>query len=33
MASIGMIVTKGDAIGLVMLRYVPPNDLIGTILE
>ena len=25
--------TKGDDIGLVMLRYTPPNDLVGTILE
>jgi hypothetical protein len=28
-----MIMTKGDDIGLVKLRYTPPNDLIGTILE
>ena len=25
--------TKGDDIGLVMLKYTPPNDLVGTILE
>jgi hypothetical protein len=28
-----MIMTKGDDIGLVMLRYTSPNDLIGTILK
>jgi hypothetical protein len=28
-----MIMTKGDDIGLVKLRYTPPNDLIETILE
>jgi hypothetical protein len=28
-----MIMTKGDDIGLVILRYTPPNDLVGTILE
>jgi hypothetical protein len=28
-----MIMTKGDDIGLVMLRYTRPNDLVGTILE
>jgi hypothetical protein len=32
-ASTSMIMTKGDDIGLVKLRYTPPNDLIGTILE
>jgi hypothetical protein len=33
MASTSMIMTKGDNIGLVMLRYTPPNDLVETILE
>jgi hypothetical protein len=33
MAFTSMIITKGDDIGLVMLWYTPPNDLIGTILE
>jgi hypothetical protein len=33
MASTSMIMTKGDDIGLVMLRYTSPNDLVGTILE
>jgi hypothetical protein len=33
MASACMIMTKGDHIGLVKLKYTPPNDLIGTILE
>jgi hypothetical protein len=33
MASTCMIMTKGDDIGLVKLKYTPPNDLIGTILE
>ena len=33
MAITGMIMTKGDEIGLVMLRYTSPNDLIGTILK
>ena len=28
-----MIMVEGDAIGLVMLRYTSPNDLIGTILK
>ena len=28
-----MIMTKGDDIGLLKLRYTPPNDLIGGILE
>jgi hypothetical protein len=28
-----MIMTKGDDIGLVQLKYTSPNDLIGTILE
>jgi hypothetical protein len=28
-----MIITKGDDIGLVRLRYASPNDLIGTILK
>jgi hypothetical protein len=32
-ASTCMIMTKGDNIGLVMLKYTPPNDLLGTILE
>ena len=32
MASTWMIMTKGDDIGLVKLRYTPPNDLIGTII-
>jgi hypothetical protein len=33
MASIGMIMIEGDDIGLIVLRYTSPNDLIGTILE
>ena len=33
MATTGMIMTKGDDIGFVMLRYTSPNDLIGTILK
>jgi hypothetical protein len=33
MASTSMIMTEGDDIGLVMLRYTSPNDLIGTILK
>ena len=33
MASTGMIMIEGDDIGLVMLRYTSPNDLIWTILE
>ena len=33
MATTGMIMTKGDDIGLVMLRYTSPNDLIRTILK
>jgi hypothetical protein len=33
MAFIGTIMTKGDDIGLVMLRNTPPNDLIRTIFE
>jgi hypothetical protein len=33
MATTGMIMTEGDNIGLGMLRYVSPNDLIGTILK
>jgi hypothetical protein len=33
MAFTCMIMTKGDDIGIVKLRYTPPNDLIGTILE
>jgi hypothetical protein len=33
MATTGMIMTEGDDIGLVMLRYASPNDLIGTILK
>jgi hypothetical protein len=33
MASTGMIMTKGDDIGLIILRYTPRNDLIGTILK
>jgi hypothetical protein len=33
MASTSMIMTKGDDIGLVILRYTPPNDLIEKILE
>jgi hypothetical protein len=32
-ASASMIMTEGDDIGLVMLRYTPSNDLVGTILE
>jgi hypothetical protein len=32
-ASTRMIMIKGDEIGLVMLSYTPPNDLVGTILE
>ena len=28
-----MIMTKGDDIGLVILRYTSPNDLVGTIVE
>jgi hypothetical protein len=32
-ASTCMIMTKGDDIGLVKLRYTPPNDLVRTILE
>ena len=33
MATAGIIMTEGDDIGLVMLRYTSPNDLIGTILK
>jgi hypothetical protein len=33
MATTGVIMTEGDDIGLVMLRYASPNDLIGTILK
>jgi hypothetical protein len=33
MASTSMIMTKGDDIGLVKLRYTPPNDLVGIVLE
>jgi hypothetical protein len=33
MASTGMIMTKGDDIGWVMIIYTPLNDLIGPILE
>jgi hypothetical protein len=33
MASIGMIMTKGDDIELVILMNTPPNDLIGIVLE
>jgi hypothetical protein len=33
MASISMIMTKGDDIGLVILRYTPPNNLVRTVLE
>jgi hypothetical protein len=33
MATIGMIMTEGDDIGLVLLRYASPNDLIGIILK
>jgi hypothetical protein len=33
MATTCMIMTEGDDIGLVMLRYASPNDLIGTILK
>jgi hypothetical protein len=33
MATIGTIMTEGDNIGLVMLRYASPNDLIRTILK
>jgi hypothetical protein len=32
-ASASMVMMKGDDIGLVKLRYTPPNDLVGTILE
>jgi hypothetical protein len=32
-ASASMIMTKGDDIGLVMLKYTSPNDLVGEILE
>jgi hypothetical protein len=33
MASTSMIMTKGDDIGLVILRYTPPNDPVRTILK
>jgi hypothetical protein len=33
MATTGMIMTEGDDIGLVILRYTSPYDLIGTILK
>jgi hypothetical protein len=33
MASTSMIMTNGDSIGLVMLKYTSPNDLVETILE
>jgi hypothetical protein len=33
MASASMIMTKGNDLGLTMLRYTPPNDLVMTILE
>ena len=33
MATTGMIMTEGDDIGLIMLRYTSPNDLIRTILK
>ena len=32
-ASTGMIMIEGDDIRLIMLRYTPPDDLAGTILE
>jgi hypothetical protein len=32
-ASASLIMTKGDDIGLIMLRYTLPNDLVRTILE
>jgi hypothetical protein len=33
MATTGIIMTERDDIGLVMLRYTSPNNLIGTILK